>query len=119
MNIPFDNTLFLVPSTTGIVFILAGYIMVKFPPKKINPLYGDRTTRSMKNQERWDFSQKYSAIEMIKLGAILALCSLIGLVYTPGVNTGMFISLGLLLTMVLLLFIRVERAIKHKFGNEE
>ncbi|MDA0356796.1 MAG: SdpI family protein, partial [Bacteroidetes bacterium] len=62
MNLPFDNPLFLIPSTSGLIFMLAGFIMLKLPPKKINSLYGYRTRSSMKNQERWDFSQKYSAI---------------------------------------------------------
>jgi len=52
MILPFDNPLFLIPSTSGLIFILAGFIMLKFPPKKINSLYGYRTSSSMKNQER-------------------------------------------------------------------
>jgi hypothetical protein len=55
MNLPFDNPLFLIPSTSGLIFMLAGFIMLKFPPKKINSLYGYRTSSSMKNQERVDY----------------------------------------------------------------
>ena len=119
MNLPFDNPLFLIPSISGLIFMLAGFIMLKFPPKKINSLYGYRTSSSMKNQERWDFSQKYSAIEMIKLAAILTLSSVIGLIYNPDGELGRFLGLGLMILMVVVLLIRVEKAIKNKFGNEK
>ena len=121
MNLPFDNPLFLIPSTSGLIFMLAGFIMLKFPPKKINSLYGYRTSSSMKNRERWDFSQKYSAIEMIKLAAILTLSSVIGLIYNPDGELGRFLGLGLglMILMVVVLLIRVEKAIKNKFGNEK
>ena len=99
--------------------MLAGFIMLKFPPKKINSLYGYRTSSSMKNQERWDFSQKYSAMEMIKLAAILALSSIIGLIYNPDGKLGMFLGLGLMILMVVILLLRVEKEIKNKFGNEK
>ena len=118
MNLPFDNPLFLIPSSSGIIFMLAGFIMLKFPPKKINSLYGYRTNSSMKNQERWDFSQKYSAIEMIKLGGLLTLSAIIGIIYNPNGKIGMFLGLGLMIFMVILLLIRVEKAIKNKFKNE-
>ena len=61
MNMTFDNPLFLIPVMTGVIFIVAGWIMMKFPPKDINSLYGYRTKNSMKNKERWAFAQKYSA----------------------------------------------------------
>ena len=119
MNLPFDNPLFLIPSSVGIIFMLAGFLMLKFPPKKINGLYGYRTSSSMKNQERWDFSQKYSSIEMIKLGALLTLSSIFGLIFKPDGKIGMFLGLTLMILMVVFLLIRVERAIKNKFVNEK
>ena len=99
--------------------MLAGFIMFKFQPKKINSLYGYRTNSSMKNQERWGFSKKYSAIEMIKLATLLALSSIIGLVYNRVSKLGMFLGLGLMILMLVFLLIRVEKAIKNKFRNEK
>lgn len=99
--------------------MLAGFLMLKFPPKKINGLYGYRTLSSMKNQERWDFSQKYAAVEMIKLGALLTLSSIIGLIYSPNGKIAMVLGLALMILMVVFLLIRVEKAIKTKFSNEK
>lgn len=118
MNILFDNPLFLIPATSGLMFMIVGYIMLKFPPTKINSLYGYRTSSSMKNQERWDFSQKYAAIEMIKLAAVLTLSSIIGLVYYPEDTLAEILGLGFLILMVVILLLRVEKAIKNKFKNE-
>ena len=118
MNLPFDNPLFLIPSSTGLIFMLVGFLILKFPPKKINSLYGYRTNSSMKNQERWNFAQNHSSIEMIKLGGFLALSAVIGIIYTTEGKTGMFLGLGLMILMVVFLIIRVEKAIKNKFENE-
>ena len=114
----FGNQLFLIPIITGPIFVIAGMIMMKFPPKKINSLYGYRTFSSMKSQERWNFSQKYSAQELIKVGFILTLSSLIGLVFDLNENTGIVIGLGFMLIAIIVLLIRIEKAIKIKFGND-
>jgi len=106
------NSLFNITLISGIIFIVAGFIMFKFPPKKINSLYGYRTTNSMKNQEIWDFSQKYASKEMIKLGLLLFLSSLLSLFtnFDDRVNT--IIGVFLLLVIAVILLIRVENAIK-------
>lgn len=72
----------------------------------------------MKNQEWWDFLQKYAAIEMIKLGVLLTLSSIIGVIYHPDGKTGMLLGLELMILMVVILFIRVEKAIRNKFTKE-
>lgn len=118
MNLPSDNPLFLIPVITGSIFIIAGFIMLKFPPKKINLLYGYRTKSSMKSKESWHFAQKYSSIEMMKLGVVLTLSSILGIFYYPKGKIGMILGLGLILITVIFLFIRVEKAIKNKFKNK-
>ena len=117
MNMTFDNPLFLIPVMTGVIFIITGWIMMKFPPKDINSLYGYRTKNSMKNKERWAFAQKYSAIEMTKLGGLLTLSGVMGFFFNPTVNTAVVIGLGSMLMVVIILFLRVENAIKKKFDT--
>lgn len=115
MPVFLENPLFLILASTGIIFIIAGFIMVKFPPKKINYLYGYRTRSSMKSKSRWDFAQKYSAKQMIKSGGIMLLLSLLGYFINFSTLTAMNIGLGILLLVVFLLLFRVEKAIKEKF----
>ncbi len=112
-----ENPLFLIPALTSLIFMLAGLIWTKYPPKKINGFYGYRTFSSMKNQERWDFAQKYASKEIIRMGFLLGLSSLIGQVYHPNEKTGAIIGLGLTIAVVVVLMVRVELAIKNKFRS--
>ena len=113
-----DNPLFLIPILIGLTFVIAGIIMIIIPPKKINSLYGYRTSSSMKSQERWDFSQKYAAQVLVKFGAILTLSSISGLVYDFSENIGTIMGLGFILIAVIFLILKIEKAIKIRFGNE-
>lgn len=65
------------PQLIGVVYFIAGYIQKRFPPKKINNLYGYRTAAATKNQETWDEANRYSALVMIKSGLILLIAGLI------------------------------------------
>lgn len=62
----------------GAVFMLMGCITWFFPPKNINALYGYRTKGAMQSQERWEFAQKFSSIQMIKSGAVILVLSPLG-----------------------------------------
>ncbi|WP_304145585.1 SdpI family protein [Mesoflavibacter zeaxanthinifaciens] len=114
MNFLVENLLF--PSfLSGIIFIITGFIMLKFPPKNINMLYGYRTTRSMKNQEQWDFSQKYSAKLLILCGVFLILTSNISLIITINNKAKLFISLALIFGSVIFLLFKTENELKKRF----
>jgi uncharacterized membrane protein len=70
---------FLEANFNGILITLLGWIYMKFPPKRINQLYGYRTRRSMANQEIWDFANVLGAKMIFYLG--LALLSLGTILY--------------------------------------
>lgn len=110
-----SDPLFIIPASTGLIFIIAGVFVLWFPPKTINGLYGYRTPNSMKSQARWDFAQHYSAKEMIKTGAILILTSILSFFYHPSVNIAVGLSLGIMVALVTIMIIKTEIAIKKKF----
>ncbi len=112
-----ETPLFIICISLGIIFILAGLIQWYFRPKKINPFYGYRTNSSMKSQERWDFAQKYSAKEMMRLGALLAIVPFLSLFFEINSSIEIFIPFVLLLLLVLLLFWRTEKALKQHFKS--
>ncbi|GGW66354.1 SdpI/YhfL family protein [Winogradskyella epiphytica] len=116
---PTDHPLLIIPFSVGLIFIVVGFIMYKFPPKEINGLYGYRTSASMKNQERWDFAQVYSSKEMMKMGGLQCLVGLIAFVYQPSEKTGTLIGLGIMILVTILLFIKVEKKIKSKFSKKD
>lgn len=114
MNFLVENLLF-TSFLSGIIFMITGFVMFKFPPKNINMLYGYRTTRSMKNQEQWDFSQKYSAKLLILCGVFLILTSNISLLITINNKAKLFISLALIFGSVIFLLFKTENELKKRF----
>ncbi len=100
----------------GLIFLIVGIITLIFKPKKINSFYGYRTTSSMKSQERWDFAQRYSAKELIKMGLLMVIIgSAVGLLLNPNKQLSAGITVVLILLAAILLIMRVEFAIKRKF----
>src|SRR5688572_16208810 len=53
-----------------LLWMLMGLIFYFRPPKKINGLYGYRTTRSMKNPENWHFANKLAPKYMFIIAQI-------------------------------------------------
>lgn len=57
------------------MILLIGYLMYKYPPKKINFFVGYRTFSSMKNKEMWDFAHKYCGKVWMLLGLMMVILS--------------------------------------------
>lgn len=57
--------------------IITGYLMYKYPPKKVNLFIGYRTKKSMKNQKNWDFANKYCGMLWLKIGASVLIITLL------------------------------------------
>lgn len=112
-----DNIMHL-SAFVSIVFLITGFIMYKFPPKKINYLYGYRTNASMKSQERWDFSQKYSSIQMMFTSIKLFILSLILPWFNESFITNIFLQIVIVIVAVGFMFYKIEKAIKINFPNE-
>jgi uncharacterized membrane protein len=59
------------PQLLGVMFLVIWTILHYYPPKKINNLYGYRTTLSQSSQQAWDEANRYSANYMIKLSVVM------------------------------------------------
>ena len=96
----------------GLAFFIAAFITIKFPPRKINGIYGYRTSRSMKSQENWDIAQRYSSQLMLKQGLVMLAIGglLIALPIPDEVST--VISVALLIISVIVLFVQTEKKLK-------
>ena len=110
MNI--ENPIFINAVLIGPIFIIAGIILLKFPPKKINYLYGYRTKNSMKSEANWNFSQKYSARIMVILGLIYSSFLLILANFKINETIGLILSLGLMFIMCFGIFYLTEKKLK-------
>ena len=105
----FENPLFVTLSITGIAIILTAIIMTIFPPKKINPMYGYRTKRSMSSQENWDIAQKYSSQLMLKQGLMMLALACVLVVLPIHEIVSVIISVALLIGSIIVLFVQTEK----------
>lgn len=112
------NPVFLILGPCGLIFLVVAWIMLKYPPKEINHLYGYRTPSSMKSQERWDFAQGYSGRLMLRLGVGFMVVAIPALFLPIDDGLGMFVGLGLLIIGTIWLLMRTERAIKVRFEGK-
>ena len=96
----------------GLAFSIAAFITMKFPPKKINQIYGYRTSRSMKSQENWDIAQRFSSRLMLKQGLVmLAIGGMLIVLPIPD-EVSAVISAALLIISVIVLFVQTEKKLK-------
>ena len=110
----------LIPAT----MIGFGLMFLKKPPSKINGWYGYRTSRSMKNQDTWDFAQSYIGMVWWKWGWALVPLAVVGQALTllcPTVESMCYWSLvpTTAETVVLMAsIVPVERALKQNFDKD-
>lgn len=116
--ISISQKMFVVSFTTGFLFVIIAAITLIFPPKKINLLYGYRTRASMKNQQTWDFAQRYSGVKMIHIGLALMLFSLLNVLFNLNDSFQVMIGLSSVVIACAFLFLVTERAIRKKFPNQ-
>ena len=109
------NPLTLILEVTGLIFYVAGYIQFKYPPKKINFLYGYRTTTSIRSQEIWDFSQTLSAKKIQQLGVYLFFGGILAYFINTDHFFAMWIGISLVTGSPVLLIFQVEKELKRRF----
>ena len=111
---PLPSILFL----SGGIFYLAALVFSKFPPKKINYLYGYRTKASMKSQESWNFSQNYTSKKMkyisLYIFIIGAFLSFLNIELMWSLWLGIIISI----LMPVLMILEVEKELKKRYPKE-
>lgn len=103
-----------------ILMIVIGKVFINHPPKKVNGIYGYRTSRSMKNQDTWNFAHLYCGKLWWKIGWIMLPLSVIGMLPAIGKNDNMAGGWGAVvitaecIAMLMTIFF-VERALAKKF----
>lgn len=113
----FTNELFLILISVSPIFIIVGFLMMKFPPKSINSLLGYRTKQSRSSTDKWKFSQVYSAIQLMKSGLFGSLIAFGCLFLDSDGTEDVFVGLLLVLVLAFYPIYKTEKAIKQKFGK--
>lgn len=99
-----------------------GKSVMKNPPTEINPGYGYRTAMSSKNQDTWDFAQKYMGEVWYKWGRVLLIPSAVPLLFVLGRDVGFVGTAGIVICGVQLIVMLssigvTERALKKNFDK--
>jgi len=92
----------LIPPLTIIKF---GWLLMKYPSRTINHIYGYRTAMSMKNKDTWDFAQKHCGRIWYYMGMIMLLLSIIIMLFCIGKGTSTAKTIGVVLFGIQALFL--------------
>ena len=104
------------------VMLYFGRRFLKKPPRRVNGLYGYRTSRSMKNQQTWDFAHQVCGRLWLRAGAVMLPLSLLAMLPALGRGTeavGMWLTGVTAVQLVVLVgsIFPVERALKKHFDK--
>ncbi|HHV28064.1 MAG TPA: SdpI family protein [Clostridium sp.] len=118
----FWTIMFLCNLMIPVIMILVGYMMYKHIPKKINGIYGYRTSRTMKNEDTWKFAHDCCGRLWFKIGFILLIPTIIAMlpfihgdIKAVGIVT-MIVQGVQVLTLIGSIF-PVESALKKNFDD--
>ncbi len=104
-----------------VFLILCGLWLTQKPPKEINRISGYRTKASMKNQESWDYAQKYCGKMWLGLGIVLLLVSGILVIFVPELKKKFGFNISCMLAQTVLSclsILPIEKALKERKGDE-
>ncbi|MDZ5253793.1 SdpI family protein [Clostridium sp. LIBA-8841] len=95
-------------------------------PREINNTFGYRTSMSMKNKDTWDFAHHYFGKLWVKMGYVVLIISIIGMLFllkkdenTIGLWGGVLCAVQLVFMILPIIF--TEKALKKnfdKYGNK-
>jgi uncharacterized membrane protein len=105
------------PLMIGPLMLIVSLIFIIFPPKKINWLYGYRTSRSMKSQAVWDEGNRYSARLMLWISVITTAVQLVCTILLS-MKVAIGIAAGVLVTLLLASIPVTENHLKKHFDDE-
>lgn len=106
-----------------VLMIGFGKVFMKNPPKGINTIYGYRTSRSMKNQNTWNFAHLYCGKLWWKMGWIMLPLAIMGMLPAIEKNDKIVGGMGAVvvaaecIAMFMTIF-WVERALAKKFDKD-
>lgn len=106
-----------------VILIVVGRMMWKHCPKKINWVFGYRTSRSMKNMDTWQFAHKYCGKLWWKLGWLSLIPSIV--VQIPFYNSSEEVIgiIGLIICIIQMVILiasafPTEAALKNTFTDD-
>ncbi|WP_405611151.1 SdpI family protein [Polaribacter sp. Asnod1-A03] len=110
-----NEALMYVLTTNGLLFLIS-IIFWKFPPKKINSLYGYKTPKAMLNQQIWDFANAtFNQSLLIYAG----LSFIAGLAFATILNAELtWQPMAFVFLSIIVSIIKTEKALTDNFTEE-
>tara|TARA_B100001059_G_C17591382_1_gene454827 strand:- start:376 stop:738 length:363 start_codon:yes stop_codon:yes gene_type:complete len=102
----------------GPLILFFSFIFSKYQPKKISTIYGYRTTRSMSNNDIWEFANKVSAKYMIIASLATILFQLLGIIFNYTSEDFVLVSYSFLIISLGLSIWKTEIEINKFFDKE-
>lgn len=102
-------------TTNGLLFLLS-IIFWKFPPKKINNLYGYRTFKAMQNKDIWSFANTTFNKSLLMYASFSFIAAMLLVNFSAKVLTWEPMVLAIL--SILVSIIKTERALSDNFTEE-
>lgn len=103
---------FLLALLIPVVFAFAALITKLYPPKKINGIYGYRSSRSMSGAKQWYLAQKRSIVHMRFAAVVAAGAGGLFVMFFPDPNGSVLIILLQTFSIPLYVYIRTEGDLK-------
>ncbi|MBS3902562.1 MAG: SdpI family protein [Dethiobacter sp.] len=108
-----------------IILLLSGLLLLLFPPKNRNYIYGYLTRLSSKTQQTWDFANKLAAKLLVGMGSVSLVLAIIALgaiaklpnnllerAYSIAVPLSAVVFLLLLLMLVFIVQVKLKKMFK-------
>lgn len=100
-----------------------GKYFLKKAPKEINPVFGYRTTMSMKNKDTWEFAHRYCGQIWYVCGLILLPLSIVPMLFVIGQSDDTIGTLGAVICLVQIIplvgaVLPTEKALKKNFDKD-
>ena len=102
-------------TTNGLLFIIS-ILFFKFPPKKINSIYGYKTPKAMLNQQIWDFANSTFNRSLLIYAGISFIASLVFVEFLKAELTWQpmaFVFLSIIVSIV-----KTEKGLNDNFTDE-
>ncbi|MDC3029838.1 SdpI family protein [Flavobacteriales bacterium] len=97
--------------------LVLSLIFFYFPTKKINLIYGHRTSLSMKNQDTWDEANKRSTHMMLLVSALTCILEVVGIVFNINLDTTILYATVFLVAVLIFGGIVIEKQLKAIFDK--
>ena len=113
-----EATLTLVTFKIGMVLFIVGLLFRIFPPKKINSIYGYRTTNSRRNLNTWKVANRYSAELLMFEGLIIAAIGIISTFINDNRAIETALDIGLVFSSFVIILVATEKHLNKLFDKD-